>query len=206
MALEIRQSLKLTQQTIMTPQLQQAIKLLQLSRMELMDLIRQEEEENPILDEAAEPAAEREPLEPSYESLTPASGEKKDDEDGEMGIPPLDWRREFYPAGSKDTGDEDDRPTFENFLTKKATLSDHLLWQLRLNDFSEDECVIGTLVIGNLNEDGFLQAGVEEIMANRSTASAKRSRALCQGISDWPKPSLAMVRFSSSLPCSPQEA
>jgi RNA polymerase sigma-54 factor len=165
MALEIRQSLKLTQQPIMTPQLQQAIKLLQLSRMELMDIIRQEQEENPILDEATEPAAETEPLEPSYESLSPAAGEKKDDEDGEMGMPPLDWRREFYPAGSKDTGDEDDRPTFENFLTKKATLSDHLLWQLRLNDFSEDECVIGTLVIGNLNEDGFLQAGVEEIMS-----------------------------------------
>ena len=165
MALEIRQSLKLTQQPIMTPQLQQAIKLLQLSRMELMDLIRQEEEENPILDEVTEPVGETEPLEPSYESLSPAAGEKKDEEDGEMGIPPLDWRREFYPAGSKDGGEEDDRPTFENFLTKKATLSDHLLWQLRLNDFSEDECLIGTLVIGNLNEDGFLQAGGEEISA-----------------------------------------
>jgi RNA polymerase sigma-54 factor len=56
MALEIRQSLKLAQQPIMTPQLQQAIKLLQLSRMELMDLIRQEQEENPVIEELSEPA------------------------------------------------------------------------------------------------------------------------------------------------------
>lgn len=62
MALELRQSLKLTQQPIMTPQLQQAIKLLQLSRMELMDLVRQEEEENPILDEVVMPSSETEPL------------------------------------------------------------------------------------------------------------------------------------------------
>jgi RNA polymerase sigma-54 factor len=165
MALEIRQSLKLTQQVTMTPQLQQAIKLLQLSRMELMDLIRQEEEENPVLDEAADPVGEAEPLEPSYESLSPATPEKQREEDGEMDLPPLDWRRETYGRGSKDGGEDDDRPTFENFLTKKATLSDHLLWQLRLNDFSEAECLAGTLVIGNLNEDGLLQAGLEEIAA-----------------------------------------
>ncbi|MFH1757367.1 MAG: RNA polymerase sigma-54 factor, partial [Pseudomonadota bacterium] len=62
MVLELRQSLKLTQQPIMTPQLQQAIKLLQLSRMELMDLVRQEEEENPILEEVVMPSSETEPL------------------------------------------------------------------------------------------------------------------------------------------------
>ena len=165
MALEIRQSLKLTQQPIMTPQLQQAIKLLQLSRMELMDLIRQEEEENPVLDEAADAAGEAEPLEPSYESLSPAGPEKGREDEGETDLPPLEWRRETYGRGSRDGGDEDDRPTFENFLTKKATLSDHLLWQLRLNDFSEAECLVGTLIIGNLNEDGLLQAGLEEIAA-----------------------------------------
>ncbi len=164
MALEIRQSLKLSQQPIMTPQLQQAIKLLQLSRMELVDMIRQEQEENPVLEETAEPAAEAEPLEPSYESLSKPSTESKDDENGEdIQLPPVDWRRDLYPRGSRDGGEDDDRPTFDNFLTKKATLSDHLLWQLRLNDFSEEECMVGTLVIGNLNDDGLLQVGLEEI-------------------------------------------
>src|SRR5512135_586138 len=121
MALELRQNLKLGLQVRMTPQLQQAIKLLQLTRTELIDQIRQEEEENPVLEEAAEPAAEANPLESSYESLSPATPEKQREDDGEMELPPLDWRREAYGRGSKDAGEDDDRPTFENFLTKKAT-------------------------------------------------------------------------------------
>ena len=91
MALEIRQSLKLSQQPIMTPQLQQAIKLLQLSRMELMDLVRQEEEENPILEEVAEPGRRPSPWRPIYETSAPLSGGRKEDPRGEMDIPPNDW-------------------------------------------------------------------------------------------------------------------
>jgi RNA polymerase sigma-54 factor len=187
MALELRQSLKLTQQVMMTPQLQQAIKLLQLSRMELTDLIRQEEEENPVLDEVAEPVGEAEPLEPSYESLAPAAPEKAREDDGEMYLPPLEWRREMYSRGSKDSGDEDDRPTFENFMTKKVTLSDHLLWQLRLNDFSEAECLVGTLIIGNLNEDGLLQAGLDEISA-KSELNPEEVEAVLRKIQNFDPP------------------
>ncbi len=190
MALEIRQNLKLSLQPIMTPQLQQAIKLLQLSRMELMDLIRQEEEENPILDEVAEPVGEAEPLEPSYESLSPATPEKQREEDGETDLPPLDWRREMYGRGSKDVGEDDDRPTFENFLTKKATLSDHLLWQLRLNDFTETECLAGTLVIGNLNEDGLLQAGLDEIAA-KSGLTLEEAETVLRKIQAFDPPGVA---------------
>ena len=164
MALEIRQSLKLAQQPIMTPQLQQAIKLLQLSRMELMDLIRQEQEENPVIEESVEPAAEAEPAEGGYETQGPSSSDSKEIRQQEIGPPEADWREEPYWR-TKPTEDEEDRPTFENFLTKKTSLSDHLLWQLRLNHFSEDERLIGTLIIGNLNEDGLLQVSLEEIGA-----------------------------------------
>jgi RNA polymerase sigma-54 factor len=163
MPIEIRQSLKLTQQPIMTPQLQQAIKLLQLSRMELMDLVRQEQEENPILEEVNEPSVETEPLETNYETLTPSPSETKESNGEDFGMPALDWRTNGYSSRAKKSEEEDERPTFENFLTKKATLADHLLWQLRLNDFSEEERVIGTLIIGNLNEDGLLQGSLEEI-------------------------------------------
>ena len=163
MPIEIRQSLKLTQQPIMTPQLQQAIKLLQLSRMELMDLVRQEEEENPILEEVTEPTGTTEPLETNLESLAPSPAEDKEARDGEIDIPPIDWRSEGFSRRSKGAAEDDDRPTFESFLTKKTTLSDHLLWQLRLNDFSEEERLIGTMIIGNLNEDGQLQVPLEEI-------------------------------------------
>ncbi len=164
MALEIRQSLKLSQQPIMTPQLQQAIKLLQLSRMELMDLIRQEQEENPVIEESLEPAAEAEVPEVSYEPQGPSSSDSKEVRQAEIGLPEADWREAPYWR-SKAVEDDEERPTFENFLTKKTSLSDHLLWQLRLNHFTEDERLIGTLIIGNLNEDGLLQVSLEEIGA-----------------------------------------
>jgi RNA polymerase sigma-54 factor len=163
MPIEIRQSLKLTQQPIMTPQLQQAIKLLQLSRMELMDLVRQEQEENPIIEEVVEPNVETEPLETNYETLTASLPEEKGTREEDVENRALDWRTDGFSSRAKKSEEEEDRPTFENFLTKKTTLADHLLWQLRLNDFSEEERLIGTLIIGNLNEDGLLQVSLEEI-------------------------------------------
>ncbi len=173
MALEIRQNLKLVQQPIMTPQLQQAIKLLQLSRMELIDLVRQEQEENPFLEEVTSPAAESEPLETSFESLSPPeSGPGEEEEE----LPPITWDGErFFPSSLKE---DEERPSFENFLTKKPTLAEHLLWQLRLSNFDEEECIIGTLIIGNLNEDGFLQYPLEEIAAQSGFPLAKMEAVL----------------------------
>jgi RNA polymerase sigma-54 factor len=164
MALEIRQSLKLSQQPIMTPQLQQAIKLLQLSRMEMMDLVRQEEEENPVLEEVAAPSVETEPLETNYETMSTPPPDGKETR-GDDEIPTLDWRMGRFSSEAKRTEEEEDRPTFENFLTKKATLYDHLLWQIRLSNFDEEECMMATVIIGNLNEDGLLQGSLEEIAA-----------------------------------------
>jgi RNA polymerase sigma-54 factor len=162
----------------MTPQLQQAIKLLQLSRMELMDLVRQEEEENPIIEEVVEPNVDTEPLETNYETLTASSPEVKEtrEEDGE--IPGFNWRLDGFSSRGKKSDEEDDRPTFENFLTKKATLSDHLFWQLRLNDFSEEERLIGTLIIGNLNEDGLLQVSLDEIASQSGFERASVERVI----------------------------
>lgn len=163
MALEIRQSLKLTQQPIMTPQLQQAIKLLQLSRMELMDWIRQEEEENPILDEVVEPTIETEPIEMNYEVLTTPPAETSVIRSEGSEYPDWEWRSNRGSGGARDFDEDDDRPTFENLVTKKATLYDHLLWQLRLNHFTEEERVMGAVIIGNLNEDGRVQFPLGEI-------------------------------------------
>jgi RNA polymerase sigma-54 factor len=190
MPIEIRQSLKLTQQPIMTPQLQQAIRLLQLSRMELMDLVRQEEEENPILEEVVDPAAATERAETNLESLASSPAEDKEARDGEIYIPPIDWRSEGFSRGSKGAAEDDDRPTFESFLTKKATLSDHLLWQLRLNDFSEEERLIGTMIIGNLNEDGQLQVSLEEIASQNGFDPATVERVI-QKVQNFDPPGVA---------------
>jgi RNA polymerase sigma-54 factor len=191
MALEIRQSLKLSQQPIMTPQLQQAIKLLQLSRMELMDLIRQEQEENPILEELSEPVQEVEPLETNFETTSTAPAESKEKSNEEMALPDADWRREESSWGGRGAAeDDDDRPTFENFLTKKATLADHLLWQLRLNHFTEEGREIGTLIIGNLNEDGLLQVSPEEI-ASQSGYDLETVQKVIQKIQAFDPPGVA---------------
>jgi len=152
--MELKQQLKLSQQLIMTPQLQQAIKLLQMSRMELSELVQEELLENPVLEEGAEardarssPAEEAEPS-----PLNPAEA-KKDE---------IDWERyiENYtqqaPMPSVRRNDED-MPGLESTLSTVEDLTDYLGWQLRMGEFMEDERRFAALVIGNLDDNGYLR-------------------------------------------------
>jgi RNA polymerase sigma-54 factor len=169
MAIEMRQQMKMSQQLVMTPQLQQAIKLLQLSRLELQDVVRQELEENPILDEVVEVEELREPeqlelREKEAEPETPAAdfqevraGEETRDTDWEAYLDGYN-----YSSGEQYYDDED-RPSFENLLTKKSTLFDHLLWQLSLTRLTEREVTAGAEIIGNIDEDGYLRASLEDV-------------------------------------------
>lgn len=168
MAMEMRQQLKMTQQLVMTPQLQQAIKLLQLTRIELQDVVRQELEENPLLEEAVEAEETRE-----IEALESAEKESEPDSKGEefreveTGDETLrDWDSYLdgynYSSGEQYSGD-DERPSFENLLTRKGTLVDHLLWQLHMGHFSPEEVRIGEEIIGNIDEGGYFRASTDEI-------------------------------------------
>jgi len=171
MAIEMRQQMKLTQQLVMTPQLQQAIKLLQLSRLELQDVIRQEMEENPILDETQEleQSKEQEQLEAQEQEALPDGqpgeefGEVKV---GEETLKEVDWDSYLdsynYTAGEQYFDDEE-RPSFENILTKKGTLFDHLLWQLNLTRISELERRVGEEILGNIDEDGYFRATLADV-------------------------------------------
>ena len=164
MALELRQQLKLTQQLIMTPQLQMAIKLLQLSRLELLDTIRQELEENPALEEQQETAAEDRLLEPDAKSEESADPEVTIDEK----IPDdVDWSNyldEYNTPGRVNYESESrEAPKYDAFIARKESLNDHLLWQLMMASPSELEENIGSLIIGNLNQDGYLDLSTEEI-------------------------------------------
>ncbi len=171
MALEIRQQLRLSQQLVMTPQLQQAIKLLQLSRMEVMDVVREELEENPVLEEGQESPEEKEANE---EELTV---EKNDEqvqenikEDDRNGMEDIDWKTylESYSLGGTTADsyeDDEDRPSYENLLTRKPSLSDHLLWQLNLSRLESQERAIACEIIGNIDDDGYLHVSVEELAA-----------------------------------------
>jgi RNA polymerase sigma-54 factor len=187
MALEIRQQLKLSQQLVMTPQLQQAIKLLQLSRMELLDVVRTELEENPVLEEGQETADDVEesaelvaeievPPESAPEEIREVEGDR--DSFGE-----IDWRTylESYSVGGTTADnyeEDDDRPSYENLLTRTPSLHDHLLWQLGLSHLEGHDRQIAEEIIGNLDEDGYLQATLEEIAGETASTVAHVERVL----------------------------
>ncbi len=158
--MELKQQLKLTQQLIMTPQLQQAIKLLQMSRMELSELVQEELLENPMLEEGAEARDSRTSPSEEMESAPLEPGEVKKAE--------IDWERyvENYtqqaPMPSMRRND-DDMPGLESTLSIAEDLTDHLGWQLRMGEFMDDERRFAALVIGNLDDNGYLKIdGVEE--------------------------------------------
>ncbi|MBE0618125.1 MAG: RNA polymerase factor sigma-54, partial [Proteobacteria bacterium] len=172
MALEIRQNvsqeLRLTQELVMTPQLQQAIKLLQLSRLELVDRVQQEIEENPLLEELKEeePGEADAPAEAEVPSA--AAAEPETEAEDKRTEPEIDWEQylNYYDSGGAADGPldtDEDRPSYENFVSPESTLQDHLLWQLRLAHFDAEEKKIGAHIIGNLDEDGYLRATLEEL-------------------------------------------
>jgi RNA polymerase sigma-54 factor len=166
MALELRQQLKLTQQLIMTPQLQMAIKLLQLSRLEMLDTIRQELEENPALEEVQESGSDENLTEQPEATNSDASPteevtiEEKIHDD-------IDWSiylGEYNTPGRVTYEAEDkDAPRYEAFIAPKKSLQDHLLWQFLMTKPARKEEKVASLIVGNLNKDGFLDCSVEEI-------------------------------------------
>jgi RNA polymerase sigma-54 factor len=168
MALESRLELRLTQKLILTPQLQQAIKLLQMPHLELSQFLNQELMENPFLEESAD--------EVSIDELT---REEKDSLEIEETVEdegtPLEKLMNFSVDEYFEDRVSDGRdmgyfnpgtitpPSFEQFLSKKPDLYDHLLWQLRMLHVSESVKRVGEIIIGNIDENGYLTASLEEI-------------------------------------------
>jgi RNA polymerase sigma-54 factor len=177
MAMEMRQQLKMSQQLVMTPQLQQAIKLLQLTRLELQDVVRQELEENPLLEETLEGDEIREneqaELTESEEMPEAPAEDFKEVEAGEETLRDWDSYLDGYSYSSGEQyRDDEDRPSFENLLTRRGTLTDHLLWQLHMGPFSDEEVRIGEEIVGNVDDGGYLRASLDEIALACSTDEA----------------------------------
>ena len=166
MGLELRQQLKLSQQLVMTPQLQQAIKLLQLSRLELLDTVQQELLENPMLEEQVE--------ETSVEGQGKEEQDRLGDEIKEIGLQEGDITRSaewedylgvFSSAArqGKESEVPEEMMPVEARYAAKPSLEGHLLWQLRLSDFTQTEQRIGDVIIGNLDSYGYLQSTFQDI-------------------------------------------
>ena len=165
MGLELRQNLKLTQQLVMTPQLQQAIKLLQLSRFELLEAVQQELLENPMLEEAPRELSEE------VESQAPPVEQRADVsfDDAEL-MRNADWENYLGDFSSttkqvqfKETEALEEMMSYEARLSGKPSLEGHLLWQLCLSNITEEEEAIGEAIIGNLDSLGYLTTSAEEI-------------------------------------------
>jgi len=163
MAIGMKQSLNMSQQLVMTPQLQQAIKLLQLSRMELENLINTELVDNPALEESPDSEATAQSI---NEVQQPEAPQKT--EDGNNTNEEFNW--ESYLENARSTpslpvyrGGDEELPTYENTLTNPSSLTDHLGWQLKLATMTDHEKKMGEAIIGNVNDDGYLQATLEEI-------------------------------------------
>jgi RNA polymerase sigma-54 factor len=182
MAISQKLHTKLVQKLILTPSLQQAIKLLPMSTLELSELLNQEMVENPMLEEV--PTEEVQPVEAAQEKAEEKPAEKEkgdswDDQDYEyfFGDYLDDGYRPRTPTEVKEL------PPIENTLSSSASLSDHLLWQLSMQ--TDDALVreIGEAIIGNLDDDGMLVATVDELsaMGPWATDDVERALRLVQG-------------------------
>jgi RNA polymerase sigma-54 factor len=165
MAIQQKLHTKLVQKLILTPSLQQAIKLLPMSTIELVDLLNQEMVENPMLEEV--PTEELQPVDSSVtpdkpeETESPQKADAWDDSDYEyfFGEYLDDGYRPHTPQEVKEL------PPIENTLSTSTSLSDHLMWQLSVQTDDDRVREIGSAIIGNLDEDGYLVASVDEIAA-----------------------------------------
>ncbi|MEW6079335.1 MAG: RNA polymerase factor sigma-54 [Thermodesulfobacteriota bacterium] len=181
MVLDLRQRLGLTQQLVMTPQLQMAIRLLQLNRLELVDAIQQELAENPALEESPAETDGEEQAEAEAEKTNESSAEKEVSIEDKI-TDQVEWENylnEYNSYGSAQfESEEKEKPQFESFTASPRTLKDHLLWQFLMTRPGEEEERIASLIIGNINEDGYLEAGIEEIALAVPAAPEKVSGVL----------------------------
>jgi RNA polymerase sigma-54 factor len=190
--LQHKLSVKLSQRQILTPGLVQMVSVLALNKLELKDMINAEMVENPVLEEledavplldevgkkeedrdrAATVATEENPI---------AAVEKKDPfEEIDFGS----FFQDYLDPGYRTHSEMEDieRPSFENFLSKPTNLTDHLAWQLGALSLRKEVREAADLIIGNLNEDGYLIASDEELLGVAPPASPEADAATAKNI------------------------
>ena len=197
--LQPKLNLKVSQKQILTPGLVQMVSVLALNKLELADMINAELTENPVLEEldnsvplldevsAREEKLERDSALAAQPDQPATTSEEKDPfEEIDFGS----FFSEYLDPGLRTSieMEESEKPSFENFLSKPSTLTDHLMWQLGSLHVNEDVYRAAELVIGNLNEEGYLIATDEELLGLGDDESAQRRRVR------WKKPLLRRRR------------
>lgn len=172
----MNQSLKQSQNLAMTPQLQQAIKLLTLTHLEMTNVIAEEMVENPMLEERGDDGdhqteedyklerLENQNKEASAENFQEETVVNKDDFDWQSYIESYESSSSSAPP-SMATPDPDDMPNYENMVSGAQTLADHLEWQIRMDNLGQQQLSFAELIIHNINDDGYLEADFSELMS-----------------------------------------
>ena len=193
--MKLRLDLRHCHKLFMTPELVQANKLSQLSRLELQQSLAQHLMDNPLLDELPEEtednesATEEEQAEEAAASASTttetsqteeSSPEERDNADE---VSAAGWEEYFGSdrrtgAGESQSSSSDDFPSYEQTVAKTASLEDHLSWQLSLSGLSDREKAIGRLLIGNLDDDGYLRTPLSEIISGTDFSEAETESVL----------------------------
>jgi len=189
--LQHKLSLKVSQRQILTPGLVQMVSVLALNKLELRDMITAEMVENPVLEELEESVPllddvdrrqedrDRAPVEESPTAA--ADAEKKDPfEEIDFGS----FFQDYLDPGYRSSREMEDieRPSFENFLSKPGSLTDHLVWQLGSISMRPEVQEAVELIIGNLNEDGYLIASDDELMGVAPPAAPESDAAVAENL------------------------
>ncbi len=166
--------LEQTQKLIMTPELRQAITVLQLSSLELSAYIEHQLQENPML-ELREDEADR--------GLDPEEGEEFDESGEEKNEYDLDWEEYFQDSSDlgvayREQRSERQEYTYENFLSRAPTLSEHLMSQLYLSKCCIQDRLAGEYLIGNIDENGYLQVSLQEAASRMKVSLSEATRSL----------------------------
>jgi RNA polymerase sigma-54 factor len=169
--LQPKLNLKVSQRQVLTPGLVQMVSVLALNKLELREMINTEMVENPVLEELEESAVTLEER-AGAEGDRERSAEEVAAESERVEKDPFDeidfgsYFQDYLDPGFRTASnfEEYDKPSFENFLSQPSTLSDHLAWQLGSLTLSPEVRVATELVVGNLNEDGYLTASDEELV------------------------------------------
>ena len=182
--MQMKMQMKMSQQLIMTPQLQQAIKLLQLSRAELEELIEQTLIENPVLEEGMDmdtfPSKTEESQESSETEETPEvvtdteefeTARENEQEDSVQDE--IDWQQYIEQieqfGGYQERrynvkSDDEESPSIDITAAQTESLADHLMWQLDMHKLTPLEYEVGAHLIGNIDDDGFLVTSIRELL------------------------------------------
>lgn len=155
---DLKLNIKLSQQLVMTPQLQQAIKLLQMSRMELQQTINNELLENPVLEEVVETP------DPNIVLENPNAEMPKDVDDSWQNYVESYDANSSTPPSIRSYKNIDDNFSIENLSTRTESLYDHLVWQLKMTGMSKKEEEFGEKIIQNINDDGYIQVEFNELV------------------------------------------